>query len=68
VARELGNRPATCRKYYIHPAILAAYIEGTLLSLAAEFDQSEAELDHSDSKYNLHPEEQAVLALLEQAI
>jgi DNA topoisomerase-1 len=25
VSERLGNRPATCRKYYIHPAILQAY-------------------------------------------
>jgi DNA topoisomerase I len=30
VAKHLGNRPATCRKYYIHPAILDAYSLGTL--------------------------------------
>jgi DNA topoisomerase-1 len=29
-AQRLGNRPATCRKYYIHPAILDAYVDGTL--------------------------------------
>jgi DNA topoisomerase I len=28
VAEVLGNRPATCRKFYIHPAILAAYENG----------------------------------------
>jgi DNA topoisomerase-1 len=27
---KLGNRPATCRKYYIHPAILDAYSDGSL--------------------------------------
>ena len=26
-ARRLGNRPAACRKYYIHPAILESYVE-----------------------------------------
>jgi DNA topoisomerase-1 len=31
VAERLGNRPATCRKYYVHPAVLEAYAEGTLL-------------------------------------
>lgn len=31
VARHLGNRPAASRKYYIHPAILDAYRDGTLL-------------------------------------
>jgi DNA topoisomerase-1 len=30
VAKELGNRPATSRKYYIHPAIIDAYLEGAL--------------------------------------
>ena len=30
VADRLGNRVATCRKYYIHPALLEAYLNGTL--------------------------------------
>lgn len=30
VAAALGNRPATCRKYYIHPAVLEGYSAGTL--------------------------------------
>ena len=30
VARQLGNRPATCRKYYIHPAMLEAYANESL--------------------------------------
>jgi len=32
VAERLGNRPATCRKFYIHPAILNAFAEGKLPS------------------------------------
>lgn len=28
VARRLGNTRAVCRKYYVHPAILNAYLEG----------------------------------------
>jgi DNA topoisomerase I len=32
VASRLGNRPATCRKYYVHPAILEAYADGSLMS------------------------------------
>lgn len=31
VAARLGNRPATCRKYYVHPAILDAYSNGVLM-------------------------------------
>jgi len=30
VSGKLGNRPATCRKYYVHPAILDAYSDGSL--------------------------------------
>jgi DNA topoisomerase-1 len=30
VSRRLGNRPATCRKYYVHPAVLEAYSDGSL--------------------------------------
>ena len=29
-AKRLGNRPAACRKYYIHPAILESYMEQTM--------------------------------------
>ena len=28
VAQRLGNTPAVCRKCYIHPAIMDAYLEG----------------------------------------
>lgn len=29
-AKHLGNRPAACRKYYIHPAIFLSYAEQTI--------------------------------------
>src|SRR5207302_6505093 len=32
VAAQLGNRPATCRKYYIHPAMFDAYADGSLFT------------------------------------
>ena len=31
-ARRLGNRPAACRKYYIHPAVFSSYTEQTIFS------------------------------------
>jgi DNA topoisomerase-1 len=31
-AKHLGNRPAACRKYYIHPAVLESYEEETLFA------------------------------------
>lgn len=33
VAQQLGNRPTTCRKYYIHPSIIDTYIEAKLATL-----------------------------------
>jgi DNA topoisomerase-1 len=30
VARRLGNTPTICRKSYIHPAVLGAYVDGSL--------------------------------------
>lgn len=35
VARRLANTPAVCRACYVHPAILAAYLEGTLPARSA---------------------------------
>jgi DNA topoisomerase I len=32
VSSKLGNRPATCKKYYVHPALLEAYTDGSLFS------------------------------------
>src|SRR5436309_557847 len=31
VSERLGNTPAICRKCYVHPAIVASYLDGTLL-------------------------------------
>lgn len=33
IARELGNTPAVCRKCYIHPAVVDAFLLGTLAEL-----------------------------------
>jgi DNA topoisomerase-1 len=33
VAARLGNTPAICRKCYVHPEVLAAYIDGKLTQL-----------------------------------
>lgn len=62
VAKQLGNRPATCRKYYVHPTILEAYLAGELLLLAEQSLQS----NNLSIPEGLSPEEQAVLGILEQ--
>jgi DNA topoisomerase-1 len=38
VSNRLGNRPATCRKYYVHPAILEAYSDGSLFDALKKCD------------------------------
>lgn len=42
VAERLGNRPATCRKYYIHPAVLDCYLSGHLEKLALKFNETKS--------------------------
>lgn len=61
VAKHLGNRPATCRKYYVHPAVIDAYLDGSLFQIMEQAPQKTAE-----SPSELRPEEQAVLKLLKQ--
>lgn len=36
VARRLGNTPAICRKSYVNPRIIEAYLEGALLTAIAQ--------------------------------
>jgi DNA topoisomerase-1 len=36
VARKLGNTPAICRKCYIHPEILGAYLDGSFREMIGE--------------------------------
>lgn len=59
VAEMLGNTPAVCRRCYIHPAIIDAYLAGQTIRLR----QSAAELRGSRST-RLSPQEVAVMALL----
>jgi DNA topoisomerase-1 len=32
VAKRLGNTRAVCRKYYVHPSVIEAYLDGVVLS------------------------------------
>jgi DNA topoisomerase-1 len=59
VAKRLGNTPAVCRAAYVHPAVLDAYAERTMLE-ALRKRASDMGADLS----GLEPEEAAVLALL----
>ena len=56
VAARLGNTPAVCRKCYVHPDILEAFMESGTLDMQRKVRHTEG----------LLPEELAVLALLER--
>ena len=53
VASQLGNTATVCRKCYVHPAVMAAYLDG---ALALE--------PPDDPRADFRPEEAAVLAFL----
>ncbi|RJR38356.1 MAG: DNA topoisomerase IB [Desulfobacteraceae bacterium] len=59
-AYKLGNTPAVCRKYYVHPRVIEAYLDGTLSLIMAESDT-----DADGNCSGLSNEEAAVLKLLE---
>ena len=63
VAERLGNTKAVCRKCYIHPAVLNAYLDG---SMVQTLKQRAADMARSMSK--LRPEEAAVLALIQRRL
>ena len=59
VAQSLGNTPAVCRKCYVHPAVIDAYMDGKLPRVR----QSRS----AGNVTKLAPEERAVLTLLERS-
>jgi DNA topoisomerase I len=63
VAGQLGNTPAVCRRSYVHPAVLDAYLEGSMLAAL----RRRAE-EMSERLSGLEPEEAAVLALLQHRL
>jgi DNA topoisomerase I len=54
-AARLGNRPATCRNYYVHPAVIESWMDGSLHSAMKQ---------PHDSAAGLYPEEAFVAALI----
>jgi DNA topoisomerase-1 len=60
VAKCLGNRPATCRKFYVHPAVVTAYQNGQLMNYLERLSQPGGRLP---ARY----EEHILLAVLKDA-
>jgi DNA topoisomerase-1 len=60
VASELGNTPAICRSSYVHPIVLARYIdEGETISIRSAAQRKTGAMAHS-------PEERALIAFLDE--
>lgn len=57
VAGQLGNTPAICRRCYVHPDVIAAHLDGSLLDV---FSADPAAVP------GLHRAERAVLTLLQR--
>lgn len=58
VSKQLGNTPTICRKCYVHPAVIDAYIEGDTISTIEQRAEKQKE------KNGLPPLERAVMELL----
>lgn len=64
VARRLGNTPTVCRKSYVHPEILNAYLDGTLVQVL----QDKVEHELVQELPRLRAEEAVVLAFLQKRL
>ncbi|HEV2576447.1 MAG TPA: DNA topoisomerase IB [Acidobacteriaceae bacterium] len=62
VAAKLGNTPSICRKCYVHPAVLEAYLGG----ISVEEAKAELEEEIGEQSNALRKDEGALLRLLEQ--
>ena len=62
VAERLGNTQTICRKSYVHPAVIEAYMDRSLVKSL----KRQAERELRGTLHRLSSEEAAVLALLQQ--
>ncbi len=62
-AQHLGNRPAACRKYYIHPAVFESYSEQTIFSFIRK-----TPLDVAAPAGRLRPFEAALIRLIKSYV
>ena len=61
VSRKLGNTRAVCKKYYVHPALVALYEKNNLSGYLKE-------LDEPDNKSGLTAGERVLMKILKQFI
>jgi len=63
VSQRLGNTPSVCRKCYVHPAVLEAYLNNSMPTLLKKL-----RLPKTADKHGLLPDELAMLHLLKHHI
>ncbi|HEX2843902.1 MAG TPA: DNA topoisomerase IB, partial [Candidatus Limnocylindria bacterium] len=61
VAERLGNTPAVCRSSYIHPEILNAYLDGSMLESLKQLAAEEL----AEAGHELTPAEAAALGVIQ---
>lgn len=63
VSGALNNTPSVCRKYYIHPEIISAYMDNSLF-----LHMESASKNVESSRFALSTEENAVLNILKEGL
>jgi len=66
VAKRLGNTRATCRKYYVHPGLVRAYLQGLTAPLSPVPPPPKARREHPTAA--LRRDEVAVLQFLQEDV
>lgn len=61
VSLKLGNTRTVCKKYYVHPGLIALYEENNLNKYLADLE----ELEKPDDKTGLQAEEQILMKILQ---
>jgi DNA topoisomerase I len=64
VAQQLGNTPSICRKCYVHPGVIDAYLDGTMMRAL----KRRTEKTLTEDVHRLRPQEAAVVGLLQQRL
>jgi DNA topoisomerase I len=64
VAKKLGNTRSVCQKCYVHPAIVSAYMEGTLIAANGHRTRRRG----AAASVGLSAEERAVIRLLQRQL
>jgi DNA topoisomerase-1 len=64
VAARLGNTPGTCRKCYVHPAVLDSYLSGAVIKTVRQ----QVEAESTDAPHALRQEEAGLLSFLQHRL